>query len=296
MRLVENVTGLKGSQDRLTTPRQIFRLQTAAFRADLDDFEWEFVQGTVRHTEGNWSLYTSSFSKTPLYTYYNPLSPVSILQTEHDLMRIINTHGPFDGVLGYSGGAALAAEVIIRDAIENPFSLPCERPFRFAIFINGASPLRVIRLEDEPVMDGEFDISDILQEVRSMFLRPSALRHKKGVRPEDQADHTVMLKLLDSCTGKRLNDGTTFISDGTFGMCRYEVREGDEPLIDIPTLHVRSVQDGMVDRHHGLHLRSLCEKDQATEFHHNYDHDFPRGMTEMKQISQMIRELAETAP
>lgn len=32
--------------------RQIFQLQTAAFRAELEDFEFEYVQGTVPHTEG----------------------------------------------------------------------------------------------------------------------------------------------------------------------------------------------------------------------------------------------------
>ena len=60
------------------------------------------MQGTVRHTEGNWSLYTKQFSDLPLYTYYNPFDPESILQSEKDLEQIIATEGPFDGVLGYS--------------------------------------------------------------------------------------------------------------------------------------------------------------------------------------------------
>ena len=274
---------------------EIFQLQTAAFRADLDDFEFEFVQGTVRHTEGNWSLYTTSFSKLPLYTYYNPLLPESILQTETELEQLIHEQGPFDGIIGYSGGAALAAELIIRDAIANPFSVPEERPFRFAVFINGASPLRVLQLEDENVMEGEFDPSVMTHEAKSMFLRPSALRHKDGVSPEDQADHAAMLAILKSCRGKKLRDGTTFISNGEFGLCRFEVEEDGEPLIDIPTLHIRSVEEDTDDPHHGLHLLGLCDEEKTTEFHHSYGHDFPRGRAEMKKISQLIRELAETA-
>lgn len=74
---------------------EIFRAQTAAFRADLDDFEWVFVQGTARHTEGNFSLYTSQFSHLPLYTYYNPFEPASILRTHADLEQIIESEGPF---------------------------------------------------------------------------------------------------------------------------------------------------------------------------------------------------------
>ena len=256
---------------------EIFQLQTAAFRADLDDFQWEFVQGTVRHTEGNWSLYTTSFSKLPLYAYYNPLSPASVLQTETELEDHIASEGPFAGVLGYSGGAALAAEIIIRDAIANPFSLPDERPFRFAIFINGASPLRAFSLEDEDVAPGTFDASYLLKEAETMFLRPSALRHKDGVSPEDQADHAAMLSLLKSCEGKKLADGTAFISNGEYGLCRFEINEGDEPLIDIPTLHVRSLEEDEHDPHHGLHLLGLCDPENAAEFHHANGHDFPRG-------------------
>jgi hypothetical protein len=277
------------------TVKKIFQLQTAAFRADLDDFEWEFVQGTVRHTEGNWSLYTTAFSKLPLYTYYNPLSPASILQTETELEELIAREGPFDCVLGYSGGAALAAEIIIRDAVANPFSLPEERPFRFAIFINGASPLRVFRLADEELSDIEFDPSALLNEAQSMFMRPSALRHKEGVSPEDQADHAAMIALLNSCEGKMLADGTAFISSGEFGLCRFEPGEDDEPLIDIPTLHLRSLEEDEVDPHHGLHLLSLCNKANVREFHHAHGHDFPRGRVEMKKIAQLIRDVAEDA-
>lgn len=274
---------------------EIFQLQTAAFRADLDDFQWEFIQGTVRHTEGNWSFATTAFSKLPLYAYYNPLSPLSILQTENELEELINNEGPFDGVLGYSGGAALAAEIIIRDAVKYPFKLPDERPFRFAIFINGASPLRVFRLDEVDVTDDEFDASVMINEAKSMFMRPSALRHKEGVSEEDQADHAAMLALLNSCHGRIMKDGTAFISNGEHGLCRWEVRKDEDPLIDIPTLHVRSLEEDKHDPHHGLHLLSLCDPETAEEYHHAHGHDFPRGRTDMKKISQLIRKVAEEA-
>lgn len=251
------------------------------------------MQGSVRHTEGNWSLYTTAFSKSPLYAYYNPLAPPSIIQTETELEEIIERDGPFDGVLGYSGGAALAAEIIIRDQIANPFKLPSERPFRFAIFINGASPLKVFRLEDEAVSDDEVDCSDMTSEAENMFLRPSAIRHKDGVSAEDQADHEAMLAELQRCTGRMLMDGQHFISDGEYGLCRHELREGDDPLIDIPTLHIRSTDEDHIDPHHGLHLLGICDQSCATEFHHAYGHDFPRGRREMKKIAQLIRETAE---
>jgi hypothetical protein len=271
---------------------EIFRAQTAAFRADLDDFEWTFVQATVRHTEGNWSLYTSQFSHLPLYTYYNPFNPASILQTHDDLAQIIAEEGPFDGVLGYSGGAALAAEILAQAAYDDPFAM--ERPFQFAVFINGASPLRCFAMEDAQVMDDiVVDTAPMTEQAENMFLRPSALRKKDGVSDQDQVDHAELLSLLRSFKGKKLVDGTMFLSNGTHGLCRWEPSPDGAPLIDIPTLHIRSTESDDSNPHEGLQLLRLCDPDQAREFHHGSGHDFPRGRKEMKHIARLIREVAE---
>ena len=246
-------------------------------------------------SSGNWSLYTTSFSKLPLYAYYNPLNPHSILQTEAELLQIIDNDGPFDGVLAYSGGASLAAQIIIKDAQDYPFRLPHERPFRFAIFINGASPLHVFNCADAELTVGaeqDVDVSSLIQEAASMFLRPSAVRKKGQFAEEDQPDVNHMLKLLATLKGKRLNDGTPFLTDGEYGLTRYNAVHS-RILIDIPTLHVRSPLEE--DRHHGLHLMEMCDPNNMREFHHKYGHDFPRGRLEMKKIVQLIRKTAESA-
>jgi hypothetical protein len=244
---------------------------------------------------GNWSLYTTSFSKLPLYTYYNPLDPLSILQTETELLQIIEEDGPFDGVLSYSGGASLAAQLIIKDAQTHPFKLPHERPFRFAVFINGASPLHVFKCSDVELDEGpnqEVDVSSMVEEASSMFLRPSATRAKRLPTEEDQPDVNLMLKLLTELKGKRLADGTPFLTDGVHGLTRYNA-SGSGTLIDIPTLHVRSPIEE--DRHHGLHLMEMCDPSTRKEFHHVYGHDFPRGRVELKKIAELVRETAEGA-
>lgn len=277
---------------KLTKPIcvQIFRMQTSPIRSHLDDFEFVFVQGTVRHTEGNWSLHTADFSKSPLYTYYNALDPSSIVQTHTELREIIASEGPFDGVLGYSGGAALAAELIIG---HDP--LAWDPIFRFAVFINGASPLRVFKVDEVEVAAETFDPTIALDQARSMFLRPSALRHKEGVSEEDQADHAKLLGLLEVLEGKMLADGTPFLSDGRFGLARWHLGSDRSSLIDIPTLHIRSTAEDKEDPHHGLHLRGLCLESEQQEIHHEFGHDFPRGKQLMGQIANSIRSLAEAA-
>lgn len=286
-------------------------MQTASIRAALDDFEWVFVQGTVRHTEGkkhertpterkrltpsmnvtgNWSLHTSEFSKLPLYTYYNPFDPQSILQTHEELLHIIKTNGPFDGVCAYSGGAALAAELMIEAARSESAIEPL---FRFAVFVNGATPLRVFPVDNVDTLTDHVNMSGTFQEAQEMFLRPSALRHKAGVSEEDQVDHERLLGLLSRLEGRMMVDGTPFLTDGTNGLCRWERKESQPALIEIPTLHVRSTAEDDMDPHHGKRLVELCEEYQAEEIHHEFGHDFPRGRQLMKQIADAIRELAE---
>jgi len=241
-------------------------------------------------TLGNWSLHTSDFSKLPLYTYYNPFDPLSILQTHDELLQILRTEGPFDGVFAYSGGAALAAELLI-DAAQSDSTI--EPLFRFAIFVNGASPIRVFNVEDVETRFGDVDVSQTFQQAREMFLRPSALRHKPGVSKQDQVDHERLLKLLSRLEGRMMVDGTPFLSDGMYGLCRWERNKLQPALIEIPTLHVRSTAEDKVDPHHGKHMVELCEEHQVDEIHHEFGHDFPRGRLLTRQIADAIRELAE---
>jgi len=195
-------------------------------------------------------------------------------------------------VLGYSAGAGLAAQIIIKDAQKYPFKLPHERPFRFAIFINGASPLHAFNLNEVELQDGDVAINSLLQEAESMFLRPSAVRKKAGISKEDQPDVNEMMTILASIKGRLLKDGTPVLTDGVHGLARYYAQDG-EIMIDIPTLHIRSPVEE--DRHHGLHLVELSDPATRKEYHHRYGHDFPRGRTEMKKIADLIRETADRA-
>lgn len=218
-------------------------------------------------------------------------------------------------MLGYSGGAALAAQLIIKDCQDNPLALPHERLFRFAVFINGASPLRVFHMSEVDTLNGarrgtvnssDGDSSDdgddiqrndavaaaMMEEAAELFLRPSAMRKKAGVADEDQPDAGLMAEALAALKGVVLSDGTPAFTDGTHGLSRYNALEEGEMLIDIPTLHIRCLKE---TRHNGLHLYEMCEPSQAVEFHHSHGHDFPRGRTEMKRIAEMIREIAESS-
>lgn len=69
-----------------------------------------------------------------------------------------------------------------------------------------------------------FDTASLTEQAKAMYLRPSALRKKDGVSEEDQIDHEQLLARLDKFKGMVLSDGTPFLGDGKYGLCRWEVQ------------------------------------------------------------------------
>ncbi|KAB5585707.1 serine hydrolase FSH [Coniochaeta sp. 2T2.1] len=270
---------------------EIFQTQTAFLRSNLDDFTFDFVQGTEPHTEGNWSIYTSQFSKLPQYTYYNLLIPSSIRDAELRLLDLIKEEGGYDGVMGYSGGAAFAAQAMIRHSKSDAGG--SEPLFRFAVFINGGTPLKTFPLDEEQIVPGAGASAELERELQATFLRPSNLRARKGDnREEAEAAIAARKKEIDKASTGRLADGRSFLTDGEFGVTRYEGGL-DGALIDVPTLHVRCPNEENAD--FGLNLMRLCEPGLAREHYHPFGHDFPRGQEEMRRIARAIAELAESA-
>lgn len=221
-----------------------------------------------------------------------------MLEAEESLLELIEREGPFDGVFGYSAGAALAAQVICSDAEKFPFKSPVERPFRFACFVNAISPLKVFRLEDVDVQEGALDVDTVtdpvVKEALDEFLRPSATRARKSFhKAADIPDADAIRKEVLSLQTRLLADGTPFFTDGVLGMGRYDVKLHGR-LIDMPTLHVRCPESG--DAHNnGAHTLALSTPELAKEIHHPFGHDFPRGHALLKKISTMFREIADAA-
>ncbi|KAK4895358.1 hypothetical protein LTR49_028279 [Elasticomyces elasticus] len=151
-----------------------------------------------------------------------------------------------------------------------------ERPFRFAVFVNGAYPLHCFAMKDAQVVkDIVVDSAPMTEQAENMFLRPSVLRKKDGVSNQDQIDRAQLLSLLKKLKGKKLVDGTTFLSSGTNGFCRWELPADGAPLIDLPTLHIRSTESDESGPHEGLHSLRLCDPGQARELNLGSRHDFP---------------------
>lgn len=78
------------------------------------------------------------------YQYYDVYSATSMSQALSQLAHYISEEGPFDGVLGFSQGALLAATYLIQFSQDHP-SRPL--PFKCAVFFSGGIPVDPQALE-----------------------------------------------------------------------------------------------------------------------------------------------------
>ena len=93
------------------------------------------------------------------YAYFDPTNPATISKALSDLKDYMEVDGPFDGIIGYSQGAALAASLLLQDQHDQASQL--QPRFKCAIFFSGGLPFRPAALRCskveylDPVVDGQ---------------------------------------------------------------------------------------------------------------------------------------------
>lgn len=93
------------------------------------------------------------------FAFYDPESPISVLSALDAFDEYVTQEDSFDGVIGFSQGAALAAMLMIRR--QSSTSSESDEPFRFAVFICAAVPHKEASLRRgmveflDPATDGE---------------------------------------------------------------------------------------------------------------------------------------------
>ncbi|KAL7935482.1 DUF341 domain-containing protein [Trichoderma chlorosporum] len=116
------------------TSSQIFEIQTAAIRRELSmdsSFVFEFLEGNIAWPPPA-GIHEFMPEATEFFGYYDLNQPTTITQAVDQLEEYVRSEGPFDGVIGFSQGAGLAAMLLMRahNRVTPIFS--------FAIFFCGA--------------------------------------------------------------------------------------------------------------------------------------------------------------
>ncbi|KAJ0163086.1 Ovarian cancer-associated -like protein [Colletotrichum tanaceti] len=272
---------------------EIFRMQTAGIRSLLEpEYEFVFVEGRWPHLEGNWSLHTVDFSKSNLYGFYNMLDIDDILATENELRQVIEDHGPFDGLLGYSQGGSMAAQIAMRLLIENPYATLPELPIKFLVLINSAVPPLIMPLDEQQVTELPIEEAPKLRMLFDVFKADPA-EHLDKARPVKLANGR---QVIITATGKALcfaynASPPPALVNKTHYMTFFDKAWDGHPL-SMPSLHVTGQGDAP---EYGQQLYDIAEPGQAELIRHVFGHDFPRGLDVNKTIARSIRALAEKA-
>ncbi|KAI1499234.1 serine hydrolase FSH [Biscogniauxia marginata] len=114
------------------TSGKIFEMQTARIRQALGrDHEFVFANGTVlTEPDAGAAAVSDEF-----YGFVGD-SVSQYQELYNDLLDLVNTEGPFDGLMGFSEGGAVAAWMLLENS-RHPFTFGV---FKCAIFFSAALP------------------------------------------------------------------------------------------------------------------------------------------------------------
>ncbi|KAE8143893.1 serine hydrolase FSH [Aspergillus pseudotamarii] len=130
------------------TNSEVFEAQTAALRYQLGEtFEYDFVDGEY-HCSAARGI-SEIFGDDQIYYSYFDGSADSAMKATRDLLAYTDENGPFDAVMGFSLGAALAVMLLlhVNQLQAAGEQIPVRLPFKCAILLCGVLPYSLTELQ-----------------------------------------------------------------------------------------------------------------------------------------------------
>ncbi|KAF6820844.1 hypothetical protein CPLU01_12658 [Colletotrichum plurivorum] len=270
---------------------QIFESQTAPFRSLLpDDYEFTFVDGpySCKPDLGIASVYPG-----PYLCWYRTPTTESVTRAHQRVRSIMAEKGPFDGVMGFSQGAAVAASMILHHQLEHPSAPPL---FRFAIFIGSPLPF------SHSLMHGI--------DTRSYFGVPYGLDcrlfadykrpHKvpgylitpdRYLKDDSDDEGTVSSSSTDEDESPIATPLETPSPAGEGVFYQMFHSTADEVRMNIPTVHIFGRKDPWYL--HSKDVLQLACPENASVLEHCYGHEVPRHLSE--EICDLIESAVVSA-
>ncbi|MCJ1392473.1 hypothetical protein MMC18_005340 [Xylographa bjoerkii] len=255
----------------------ILETQTAQIRAQLGpSYEFVFLDGEVECAPAPG---VSNIFPGPYLSYYPAIPTQTELEAAHSLVvSVLEEEGPFDGILGFSQGAALAASVLLEHT--KKYGSRVALPVKCAVFICGSLPFMIskgIRID-----------SGLGPSVQSIHLE------QDNEKESGPSISVVSIALDDESDGsKTIEDGLATITlQDECNEVRLDPMKRAHPAtsvcrISIPTAHIiGGRKDGYFEESKAL--AELGDEKKGTKtFTHNMGHVIPRG-------EQVKRAMADT--
>lgn len=247
--------------------------------------EFDFIDGEIecKAAPGVDSFYP------PPYLCYHARHETPYIQSAHEYINtVIEEDGPYDGIIGFSQGAALAASILLARQIEQPYTPP---PFRIAIFICSAlpySPSPVIGLD----ISREFPA---IEAKMAAFLGISDGEDHTGAWGVKKIDGeaTASWPSSSSSSMDSLDESSRSSSDSGsapktygFGFGLGPKSRQAEARIYIPTVHIIGRVDPWAD--HSALVRDSCQKDKMYTKYHAGGHEVPKTESELDECAGLI--------
>ncbi|KAH0349650.1 hypothetical protein KCU83_g5357, partial [Aureobasidium melanogenum] len=267
------------------TSGRILETQTAAFRRRLQALErethliFDFVDGALAADP---APAIDQFFKGPFWSFYQSADIDNLRSAHAWLLEVVERQGPYDGVLAFSQGCALAATLMLelQAGVERTeASRHRQQPFRFAIFICGGLPLTYFAGRGYAVSDAAWQYDEQARLALSSQASLNALL-QCGSQRWNQQDWTTLDNDKHSSSSHPESPSATTV----FGLDLAQV--ADAHKIQIPTVHVYGSKDPR--KGSALQLAGMCRPDITKVACHGGGHDIPRTSEASDLIAKLI--------
>lgn len=193
----------------------------------------------------------------------------------HDLiLNFIEDEGPFDGVIGFSQGAALASSLILRRAKD----ITAEPLFQIAVFICASLPFD---LDAPPI------VIDKAPGGRLRFLNSDASGAPSEISQSSVGAQSIIQEFHAQGFGGLLEDGMRVLR-------RYHPKlpsAGLKPNMGIPTVNIVGQKDPY--RQQGLWLAEMGGPMGTVIIDHGAGHEVARDTTAVRKMSRAAQDTIE---
>ncbi|KAL8758335.1 MAG: hypothetical protein Q9184_003956 [Pyrenodesmia sp. 2 TL-2023] len=255
----------------------ILETQMANFRRELDpSYELVFVDGPFECERGPG---VPEYRTGPFFSHTQGYSPVDIAQAIGYLEDILEDEGPFDGIFGFSQGAALTLSYFYQQqATANPLrvkfaclfsaAMPCSPDVGMGDTIISKLRAREYNIADRARCNGQ-DLTMAEQEFVNVLQQTVV----------DAADHDPLFPWIDM-------DVYRYGEQDAIPRVMYPSLLAQK--IQIPTIHVWGQNDFEYMIRMAEVARSICEECMVKTVLHTAWHDIPKRQTEIKAVLRRI--------
>ncbi|PWY89874.1 hypothetical protein BO70DRAFT_393073 [Aspergillus heteromorphus CBS 117.55] len=186
----------------------------------------------------------------------------------HDLIDdTIDEQGPFDGVLGFSQGAAIAVSYLLEHQAQQPDK---PLPFRFAVFCSSTVPCAADRVYSQTVLG-------CLSPEEEQHLRSGQDERIAQLPKHARTAISTLIETLDQTAPITQQHRSFYLDRPLAEIPCVRHPELCATRLAIPTLHVRGKTEQPEIKHMGQLVEAFCLTGKRRSWEHSAGHDLPRS-------------------